>query len=344
MTLGPQQTAEEVAAETEGDPTAAADGKGRKGKKGQPGAGKSPMQIAWGRLKRDKVAMVCAAITIMFVLIAIFAPLLAGLEGQSPYDTNYNVLDPNGLPLFTSNSEHWLGVEPGTGRDLFARFVYGARPSLAIATFAALASTALGIVIGLVAGYFGGVIDRVISWVIDFMMSLPFLIFAIALVPIITSWFGNPFTITQGETATIRFWSLIFVLVFFSWAGLARLVRGEVFSMREREFVQAARSMGVPTSRILFKEMIPNLIGLIIVSLTMAIPSFVSAEAGLSMLGVGLVDPTPSWGVTIASAVPYYQIFPLYMWVPAGAVALVVLALSLLGDAVADAFNPNTRR
>lgn len=114
--------------------------------------------------------------------------------------------------------------------------------------------------------------------------------------------------------------------------------------MREKEFVQAARVLGVPTRRILFKEMIPNLVGLIIVSLTMAILSFISAEAGLSMLGAGLKDPTPSWGVTIASAVNYYEIFPLYLWVPVIAVALLVLALSLLGDAVADAFNPNTRR
>lgn len=353
MTLGPQQTVETVAGGVEGDATLATDegqstgggrfGRRRKSTKVQTG-GKSPAQIAWARLKRDKVAWACAIITLIFVLIAIFAPLLAGLEGQTPDQQNFDALDPDGLPLFTSNAQHWLGVEPNTGRDLFARFVYGARPSIMIATFASLAATFIGVVIGLIAGYFGGWIDKAISWVIDFTLSLPFLIFAIALVPILQNWVADPYTITQSEIQQIRFFTLIFVLVFFSWAGVARLVRGEVFSMREKEFVQAARVLGVPTRRILFKEMIPNLVGLIIVSLTMAIPSFISAEAGLSMLGAGLKDPTPSWGVTIASAVNYYQIFPLYLWVPVIAVALLVLALSLLGDAVADAFNPNTRR
>ena len=349
MTLGPQQTAEQVADTTVGDPTAATNlANGRRifgrGKRTSEMAGKSPTQIALARLRRDKVAMICLAITLLFVLIAIFAPLLAGLEGQTPDANNYDVLDPDGLPLLNSNAEHWLGVEPNTGRDLFARFVYGARPSIAIGTIAALASTVIGVVIGLIAGYFGGWIDRAISWVIDFVLSLPFLIFAIALVPVVTSWFGDIYTITDAQVARARMITLAFVLIAFSWAGLARLVRGEVLSMREKEFVQAARALGVPTRRILFKEMLPNLIGVIIVSFTMAVPSLIASEAGLSMLGAGLKDPTPSWGVTIASASNYYQVFPLYLWVPVAAVALLVLAMSLLGDAIADAFNPNTRR
>ncbi len=339
MSFSPQQVAETVSEAAGADVTT-----GRRGKKDKSTTGKSPVQIAMARLRKDKIAMICAGIILLFVLIAIFAPVLAALEGQDPSTLHQDLIDPDGFPTIGQTSEHWLGIEPSLGRDLFARFVYGARPSIVIGTFAAIATTVIGVTIGLVAGYFGGWIDSVVSWIIDFILSLPFLLFAIALVPIITSWFGSPLTIAESTVTKVRFGSLIFVLTFFFWAGLARLVRGEVISMREKEFVQAARALGVPTRRILFKEMLPNLVGLIIVSLTLAIPAFISAEAGLSFLGVGLKEPTASWGLTIAAAQGYYEVQPLYLWVPVLAVSLLVLALSLLGDAIADAFNPNTRR
>lgn len=339
MSFSPQQVAETVSEATGADIAT-----GRRGKKDKSNSGKSPVQIAMARLRKDKIAMICAGIIVLYVLIAIFAPLLAGLEGQDPATPHPELLDENGFPTIGQTADHWLGIEPSLGRDLFARFVYGARPSIVIGTFAAIATTVIGVTVGLIAGYFGGWIDSVVSWVIDFILSLPFLLFAIALVPIITSWFGTPLEISDDTVTKVRFGSLIFVLTFFFWAGLARLVRGEVISMREKEFVQAARALGVPTGRILFKEMLPNLVGLIIVSLTLAIPAFISAEAGLSFLGVGLKEPTASWGLTIASATGYYEVQPLYLWVPVIAVSLLVLALSLLGDAIADAFNPNTRR
>ncbi|NHN55036.1 ABC transporter permease [Calidifontibacter sp. DB0510] len=339
------QSADEAIVESSASSGAPATGtrRGRRGKKDNT-SGKSPTQIAWARLKKDRVAMVCAVIVVFFVLMALLAPVLAGIEGQDPSTQHSNLVDTDGFPTIGPNSEHWLGVTPRIGRDVFARFVYGARPSLAIATLASVISTAIGLVMGMLAGFFGGWVDRVISWLIDFVLSLPFLLFAIAIVPIAQSWFGNPFTISQSTISTVRFFSLLFVLFFFFWAGLARLVRGEVLAMREREFVQAARALGVPTRRVLFKEMLPNLIGIIMVSLTTAIPGFIAAEAGLSYLGVGLVDPTPSWGGMVADAQNYFQADPLYLWVPVGALATLVLALSLLGDAVNDAFNPNTRR
>lgn len=341
MSFNPQQVAETVS-EATAEP--ADTGRGGKKNKGISTAGKSPLQIAMARLRKDKIAMVCLGIIVLYVLLAIFAPALAALEGQDPATSHPELLDVDGFPIIGQTSEHWLGIEPSLGRDLFARFVYGARPSIVIGTFAAIATTVIGVTVGLVAGYFGGWVDSVISWCIDFILSLPFLLFAIALVPIITSWFGSPLEISDDTVTKVRFGSLVFVLTFFFWAGLARLVRGEVISMREKEFVQAARSLGVPTRRILFKEMLPNLVGLIIVSLTLAIPAFISAEAGLSYLGVGLKEPTASWGLTIAAAQGYYEVQPLYLWVPVIAVSLLVLALSLLGDAIADAFNPNTRR
>jgi ABC-type dipeptide/oligopeptide/nickel transport system permease subunit len=306
--------------------------------------GRSPAQIAFGRLRHDKVAMVCFSIVVFFVLIAVFAPLLAKLEGQSPDALNQNLIGDDTLPTIGATSQHWFGIEPRLGRDLFARWVYGARPSLIIGVVAATASTAVGVALGLVAGYLGGVADKVITWVIDFVLSLPFLLFVIAVVPITEQRFAPVGGLTAEETSTIRFWVLITILVVFGWAGLARLIRGEVISLREREFIAAARVIGVPTRQILFKELLPNLVGPIIVSLTIAVPAYVSLEATLSFLGAGLVEPTASWGRTIDNAQNSYAIYPLYLWPPVIGVVVLVLALSLLGDAVRDAFDPNTRR
>lgn len=337
---GPLGTEDEIV-ELETSMTSDSTGEGQDN---QSMAGRSPMQIAWARLRKDKIAVASAVIIIFFILIAIFAPVLSAIEGQTPNAQHQELVDVNGFPLFNANAQHWFGIEPRIGRDLFSRFCYGARPSLIIGTVAAVITTIIGSAAGLVAGYFGGWIDKTITWVTDFFLSLPFLLFAIALVPIITSWFGTPETISDTTNSRIRFFSLIFVLVLFGWAQLARLVRGEVLSMREKEFVMAARSLGVPTRRILVREMFPSLINIILVSLTLAIPAYISAEAGLSFLGVGLTEPATSWGLTISQAQDYFEVYPLWLWVPAGAIALLVLALSLLGDAVSDAFNPNTRR
>jgi ABC-type dipeptide/oligopeptide/nickel transport system permease subunit len=307
--------------------------------------GKSPTRIAMDRLRQDKVAMVCLGIILFFILVAIFAPLLARLEGQD-YSTNHTeLIDAETLlPSFAANADHWFGVEPRTGRDLFARWVYGARPSLIVAFVATICGGLIGVTMGLLAGFLGGWVDRVISWIIDFVLSLPFLLFAIAMVPIVESWRGGSFNLTPEEQANIRFFVLIFVLAFFGWAGLARIIRGEVLSLREREFVLAARAIGVPTRRILVKELLPNLVAPIVISLSLALPAYVTAEAGLSFLGVGLVEPTPSWGQTIASATNYFEAYPLYLWLPVAAITALVLAMALLGDAVRDAFDPKTRR
>jgi peptide/nickel transport system permease protein len=313
-------------------------------RRGDDMAGKSPSAIALGRLRRDPVAMMSLGVVIFFVLVAVFAPLLARLEGQDTQTFNFDLLGDNNLPTFVASKDHWFGVEANIGRDLFARWVYGARPSLIIATVAALASTVIGVVAGLVSGFLGGWVDRVISWVVDFFLSLPFLLMIFAIVPIAVSWFGTAETVTSDLVGRIRFISLICVLVVFGWMTLARLIRGEVISLREREFVQAARALGVPTRRILFKEMLPNMLGTIIVNTSIAIPAYVSLEAGLSFLGVGLTEPTPSWGLTIAQATTSFREDPLYLWLPVFGIALLVLSLSLLGDAISDAFNPHTRR
>jgi ABC-type dipeptide/oligopeptide/nickel transport system permease subunit len=314
--------------------------------------GRSPGQVAWARLKRDKVAIICSVIILFFIIVAIFAPLLVSLEAVDPITkvkadpstVHTELVDFNGLPTVGASSAHWLGVEPRLGRDLFARWAYGARPSLIIGFVAAFASTVMGVVLGLVAGYLGGVADKIISWVIDFFLSLPILLLVLAIIPIMQKRLAAGGDLTPEETSTIRFWVLIVILVVFGWMGLARLVRGEVKSLREREFVQAARAIGVPTRSILFREILPNLVGPIIVSASIAVPAYITYEATLSYLGAGLVEPTASWGRTIADAQNLFATYPLWLWPSVIGLSLLVLALSLLGDSIRDAFDPTSRR
>lgn len=306
---------------------------------------KSPTQIALARLRKDKVAMICLGIFLFFAAIAIFAPLLARLEGQDPNTLHQDLLDQYGLPTISATSEHWFGVEPRLGRDLFARWVYGARPSLIVACSVTVITGIVGVIMGLIAGFLGGWADRIISWIIDFVLSLPYLLFAIAVPAVLLTIFvGDSSTAGTSEVTKARFISLILVLSFFGWASLARLIRGEVLSLREREFVAAAKVLGVPTRKVLFKELLPNLVAPIIISTSLALPTYIVAEAGLTFLGVGLVEPTPSWGLTIAYATTYYRADPIYLWLPVIAISILVLALSLLGDSIRDAFDPRTRR
>lgn len=307
--------------------------------------GKSPTAIALARLRADKVAMICAGVFVFFVLIAILAPLLAKLEGQDVTTLHQDLVDDYGFPTVGPTSEHWFGVEPRLGRDLFARWVYGARPSLIVATSVTIFTTVIGVIVGLIAGFAGGWTDRILSWIIDFVLSLPYLLFAIAVPAVLlTAFVGSSEGASAQETSDIRFVSLVLVLSFFGWAGLARLIRGEVLSLREREFISAAKVLGVPTSKVLFKELLPNLVAPIVISTSMALPGYIVTEAGLTLLGVGLTEPTPSWGLTIAAAETYYRADPLYLWLPVIAITVLVLALSLLGDSIRDAFDPRTRR
>ncbi|MEV0897540.1 ABC transporter permease [Actinoplanes sp. NPDC049802] len=315
------------------------------GRKSQATQGKSLTRIALGRLRRDRTAMICLGIVLTFVLIAIFAPLLAKLEGQDPTTYHQDLIDDFGYPTIGPNSEHWFGIEPRLGRDLFARWVYGARPSMIVAASATIISTIIGVVVGLVAGFARGWVDRLLSWVIDFVLSLPSLLFAIAVPAVAVSViYGAQEGVSAEQTSNVRFYSLIFVLSAIGWANLARLIRGEVLSLREREFIQAAKVLGVPTRKILFKELLPNLVAPIVIASSLALPAYIVTEAGLTVLGVGLTEPTPSWGLTISAATNYYRADPLYLWIPVLGITILVISLSLLGDAIRDAFDPRTRR
>jgi len=309
--------------------------------------GRSPSRIALERLRKDKLALVSAAIVLVLVLMAIFAPLVCKIFGiGGPYETNgaadlefgYPRIGP---PFHGFTWSHPLGLAPSTAYDNLARLVYGLRVSLGVALGATIFSTIIGIVMGLMAGFARGWLDRIISFLIDLFLSFPFILGALALAPIITSHFATD----ENKLKWVQLFSLITVLVVFGWMYLARLIRGQVLSLREREFIQAAQVLGAPTSRILFKELLPNLIAPIVVSISLTLPGYVAAEAGLSFLGIGITG-FPSLGQTIlrASQGGYYDTYPLYLYAPVLAVTVLVVALNLLGDSIRDAFDPKTRR
>jgi ABC-type dipeptide/oligopeptide/nickel transport system permease subunit len=308
-------------------------------------AGRSPSRIAIGRLRSDKVAMISAAVVLFFVLVAIFAPLITrawGVElrgGDPVTDTDQFGFPLIGPPYHGFIWAHPLGLEPLNGNDLLAEWVYGARISLEVATLATALSTIIGVVMGLIAGFSRGAGDKLISFVIDVFLSFPFILGALAMAPIIINRYGA----NAGQLERVSFWAVVGILVLFGWMGLARLIRGEVFSLREREFIQAARVIGVPTRQILFKELLPNLVAPIVITISLNLPAFVALEAGLAYLGIGLTGQ-PSWGQTINRAQGYFQSDPIYLWAPVIGIMILVLALNLLGDAVRDAFDPKTRR
>ena len=313
-------------------------------------AGKSPTQIALTRLRKDKVAVVCAIIIFLLVLIAVIGPFIVrkmGLywditEPNAPSQTDVLEFDgyPKvGPPFHGFTWDHPLGVAPKLAYDNLAYIVSGLRTSLIVAASATIISTLVGVALGLMAGFSRGWLDRVISFVTDLFLSFPYLLGVLALTPIITS----RFTTDLDKLAKAQLISLISILVLFGWMGLARLVRGQVLSLREREFILAAQVIGVPTRQILFKELLPNLVAPIVVSISLGLPAFVAAEAGLSFLGLGLTG-YPSLGKMVADATPFYADYGLYLWLPVGAITVLTLSLNLLGDSVRDAFDPRTRR
>jgi ABC-type dipeptide/oligopeptide/nickel transport system permease subunit len=322
---------------------------------GQKLAGRSPTQIALERLRKDKVAVVCTVIVVLMVLAAVLAPVITRLmhiypTAQTiPYDPS-KVLEfggpQNGFPIQgPPNHGFWaahpLGLAPGTAVDNLARLLYGLRTDLLIATIATVLSIGLGVVLGLVAGFSRGWLDRVIMFVTDLFLSFPFLLGALAMAPIIVQRFGQGDNL--GRLAKAQLIALIVILTVFGWMGLTRLIRGQVLSLREREFVQAAQVMGVPTSRILFKELLPNLVAPIVVATSLSLPAYVTLEAGLSFLGIGITN-YPSLGQTIASAQNYWQTYPLFLWAPVLTITILVVTLNLVGDSIRDAFDPRTRR
>jgi len=304
--------------------------------------GRSLGQIAWLRLKRDKVALAGGLIVVLLVLIALLAPVLVKLFGHPPNEPDYNVLDPNiGAPLGRFggiSGSHLLGVEPGNGRDVFSRIVYGGRISLLVAALATVVSVVIGSVMGIAAGFFGGWIDNLISRTMDLFLAFPLLLFAIALVAVV------PDTAFGLSGNALRLTVLIVLIGFFNWPYIGRIIRGQTISLREKEFVEAARSLGARPGYIMFKELLPNLVAPILVYSTLIIPTNILFEAALSFLGVGVRPPTPSWGGMLSSAIDTYTFDPTFMIVPGVAIFITVMAFNLFGDGLRDALDPRSNR
>jgi ABC-type dipeptide/oligopeptide/nickel transport system permease subunit len=305
--------------------------------------GRSLGQIAWLRLRRDRVAMGSAIFVVFLILVAIIGPFL--VQNPDTYHANLlnqTLLSPNG-PFGGISRAHPFGIEPQTGRDVLSRVVNGARYSLIIGFLSTVLAVVIGVFFGLIAGYFGGWLDSLIARTMDVFLAFPLLVFAIALVgvlPINASFFG---VALAGNT--LRIGLLIFIIGFFSWPYMGRIIRGQVLSLREREFVDAARSLGARGPYILFRELLPNLWGPILVYATLLIPTNILFEAALSFLGVGIIPPTPSWGEMLSNAVTngYYYIDPMYMVIPGMAIFLTVMAFNLFGDGLRDALDPRSR-
>ena len=311
----------------------------------EPVVGRTLREIAWSRLRKDRVAVGSMIILVFIAFIAIFGPLISKWIGVNPYDFNTDLLsDAGSLPLGAFGGvspAHPLGVEPLTGRDILARLLYGTRISLLIAVSATIITVVLGTVVGVISGYSRGRTDTFLSRFMDITLAFPLLLVIIAMSPVIEQRL-QAFGLPPGNPSRIT--TLILVLSVFGWPYLARLVRGQVISMREREFVEAAVSIGSSNRRILFRELLPNLWAPILIYATIAMPGLIGAEAALAYLGISVVPPTPTWGSMLQESVGYFTVDPFYFFVPLTMLLAVVLSFNLLGDALRDALDPKSGR
>ncbi|WP_327353284.1 ABC transporter permease [Streptomyces sp. NBC_01304] len=303
--------------------------------------GRSLGQIAWSRFKRDKVAVAGGIVVILLILAAVFSRVIQSMLGLDPDAFNQDLLDPNtSLPKGDwggMSADHPLGVDPSFGRDILSRILEGSWVSLVVAFGATLLSVTIGTVLGLMAGYYGGRVDAVISRLMDSFLAFPLLLFAIAISATLQ---GGAFGL---EGLPLHIGVLIFVIGFFNWPYMGRIVRGQALALREREFVDAARGMGAKGPYILFRELLPNLVAPIIVYSTLLIPTNIIFEASLSFLGVGIQPPQASWGGMLNQAQAWFEVDPQFMIVPGLAIFVTVLAFNLLGDGLRDALDPRSK-
>ena len=312
------------------------------GVEGLPGS--TPWQLFWRRFREDRLAMASLAFVALLGFIAIFAPLVVGVFGvPGPDERDAAGLDPIFATPTGPSGDHPFGVDQ-IGRDVFSRTIHGARVSLIVAFVATTLATVLGVIAGLLAGYFRGLTDTLISRAIDVLLAIPYLLLATGLAAACTvgaaSEEGGG---CLGGALQPGIGVVIFVIAFTSWTYMARIVRGQTLSIREKEFVEAARSMGASNTRIIFREILPNLMAPVIVYASVLIPQVILYEAALSFLGVGVTDQ-PSWGQMISDATPIFSDAWWYMLFPGLALLLTVLAFNLVGDALQDSLNPRSKR
>ena len=297
----------------------------------------SPLQLFWRRLRRDRVAMVSLAFIVLLVVVAIAAPLVVGLLGlPGPYVQNSNLTNAFGSPLGPSLA-HPFGVDQ-LGQDVMSRVIYGTRVALVVGIVGTAFATLIGVVVGLLAGFYRGWVDTLLSRFTDIVLSIPILLLGLG----VAAACGVRGCVSGAIQPGLGV--IIFIIVLANWPYIARIVRGLVLSLREKEFVEASRSLGASNARIMFREILPNLVAPVIVYATLLIPLNILFEAALSFLGVGVRPPTASWGQMIAQATPIFNTAWWYMTFPGIALLLTVLAFNLLGDGLQDALNPRTAR
>ena len=318
MSMVPDITGSETAG------VAAALGEGEAPPPGKKIEGRSPLRLAYERLSHDRAAKIAAGTILLIVILAIIAPLFAHITGHGPNQQFIDIGEnASGGPV-PPGGTFWFGTD-NNGRDLFVRTLYGARVSLVVGVLATGISVAVGVVFGLAAGYLGGLVDTVIARLIDVMLSIPFLVIAISIAYI----------------AGASIWLVIFVVGIFSFTYLARIVRGQVISLQGKEYVEAARALGAGPWRIMFVDLLPNVMAQVIVYATLLIPLAIVSEASLSFLGVGVPPPTSDWGEMISTSTGYYQYgYWWFLFFPSVALLITTLAFNIFGDSVRDAFDP----
>lgn len=307
-------------------------------------AQRTPKQIAWGRFKGNKVGVFAGIASIFFISAGFLAPLIT-----RAFHVNNHSRYPKGLNQFAMPIGHWggislshpLGLEPGTGRDVFALLLYGSRISFTVAIISTVAAIGIGMLVGIATGYFKGKIDSTVGRFSDFLLSFPstFMIIALSL-PLVQ----RVESIGIAHDNAARLVVLVVFLVFFGWTGFYRLIRSQSMSLRERDFVMASQAMGASSWRIITKELLPNLWPTAIVFVSLSLPGYIAAEATFSFLGVGIQAPDTSFGLVLADGVGYWRDDPAYLLIPSLILIAIVLALNLLGDAIRDALDPKAGR
>lgn len=311
--------------------------------------GRSPLQLAFMRFRKDKLSMAAFVVVAFYFLAAIAAPILVQTGLLDPFDYNNtgsdNLLDEFTLPKGAFggiSGDHWLGVEPGTGRDVLARVWYGISFSLVMAISATLIAVGLGTIFGIIAGVSGGLVDSVIGRLIDLVLSFPQVLMLLALSSLFIAILTEKLHVPEGDMANGLY--VVLILGFFGWPYVARLVRGQVLSIREREFVEASKLMGASKFRLYFREILPNLWAPLLVSATITMPTYISAEAALNYLGVGIKPPTPTLGNVLSGSIDYSTSDPFFFFFPAFLIMLIVVSFNLLGDGLRDALDPKGHR
>jgi peptide/nickel transport system permease protein len=289
--------------------------------------GRSPWQLAWARLRKDRAAMISLVVIILLIVMALMAPLISKWVGYAPDfgDRKFGQTE-DGLPVGLSG-HHILGTDR-FGRDILVRSVYGARVSLVVGLVSTALAVIFGVIIGASAGFYGGAIDTILARFMDVTLSFPYLLFALAL----AAAFGASTPLT------------IFVITFFSFASIGRIVRGQVLQIKEREFIEAAKSLGAGSVRTMFVDVIPNLVAPVTVLGSMTIPTAIIFESTLSFLGAGSDPRTPTWGNMLSDATQSYTVAWWTLFIPAALLLITTLAFNILGDAVRDALDPRSER